>query len=209
MLLDHKDASFDRVKETVHRLAHKLAIDRSVTIIVDVPTLYDAFSNASYTVQFYNMEHNRINHFKEIAHMAFWISKLKPAQVVKESLLNQLFREVGSALLGSQGRLQEKESEFQKNVKAFEGFPLNEWISVSFCLHMVEIGWNGQLDSISDQGIRSLFSNRISFLRDRFVTNVAKDFALSLRYHNFSARGFAMAVESTLSPRTDFANATP
>ena len=209
MILDNKKNNFNRVKNTVHRLTHKLAIAKSVNIIVDVPTLYDAFSNASYTVQFYNMKHNQINHFKEIAHMAFWISKLKPAQVVKESVLSLLLREAGSSILGSQSSLREKESEFQRNVRAFEGFPLNEWISVSFCLHMVEIGWNQQLESISDKSIRTVFSDRIGFVRDRFVNNVANDFALSLRYHNFSARGFAMALESTFSIRTDVTNATP
>ena len=62
-------------------------------IVVDENIVSDCFRHAENTVKFYGLGDGNVSHYKEISHISYWLSKLKPISLESpQKLTDRLVR---------------------------------------------------------------------------------------------------------------------
>jgi hypothetical protein len=211
-----KEVGKTTLNEIVRELIEKFGSDYKVKIVLRERTLYESYYSALNSVQFHRIPLDELNQFKEVAHLAFWITKLKPIRITAARTLktqyqfasdlakrDRLFSNSNVSIEPvSLDELRELDdfldmSNMNSNPKV-ENFDINEWVAVMMIHAVCKIAWIDRLARILDSEKKALMEKRMTFLEERFLQKSSKALIKSLRYHNFSARGLASAIEVAL-----------
>ena len=212
MFFDNAEAGFQLFKRELSEFADLFAKQQKCRVVLKPSLLVDCYENAAGSLTFHGIDVSKVNHFKELAHLVYWVAKLKPFRVAPPGENIALFKELSQVIFGASANVEDKTKEYlsteefseaQKEAIRLGAFPLNEWLAISFLIHIVDMTWCAQLEEVKDPGVKKLFYDRIEFLRSRFYARSGIVMASSLRYHTFSARGLAIAFEAMLDVNTD------
>ena len=179
--------------------AAKLSEVKGTRIALDETRLGECHYRASHSLKYHKLKNCSV--YKEMAHLAFWIAKLKPLRFISPMEPVQDFVSVGfkKAFGGEFNKIENKAKKLDEKYLDVVGFPLNEAIAVTLLLDMVESSQHAQLSELEDHVERS---NLLSFITSNQKKRLWLHHKLrvSLRDHNYSIRGLAVSVESTLKP---------
>jgi hypothetical protein len=197
------------------KLLKSFAAEHDVRLVVREDTFVDCFCNANYSLQFHGLDFDKVNQFKEVAHLAFWISKLKPVRIrgsgqrnviagLMSSLTTNNKVDIEEASPDSElrlenlvnGALPKSWAELQK--KSALNFEINEWIAVSLVLVVAKTIWKNESASQADKLRSAATSEQQKFLEERFKHKTTPTLMFGLKHYNFSARGLATSIEMAL-----------
>lgn len=199
---------YDVLKRDILKVVDILAVKQDVYWDISDPLLKEAYAHASKSLCFYNLD--EVNHFKEIAHIIYWICRIKPINLRAPFSVKQISDFIDAIAGGAHANFKEEDKKFLKNVdnkrRKVAQFPINEHVAVNWGIMAIETAWCHQLEPIADSGAHKLVAERIKFLKGRFVNKYSDDLILSLRSHNHSVRSLALFLETNFQVSTDIFN---
>lgn len=201
------DPKFGRIRfhDEVVRLATEVSEEFWFSIRYKRSLIDTAYACAKGTVSFHGIEANQTNHFKELAHLAYWLCRMKPLRIEPpqniQSIIEEMAQGAQEAIFGEQAFPEREYNTAVENFLRNLLFPINEYCAVMLCYDFIKLGWGAQFDVIEDPKYRDIVKDRMDFLGVRFENKVADELIWSLMYHNFSARGFAVMLEGVLDVR--------
>jgi hypothetical protein len=200
MFLESKEVGYSRLRSCVEKYSKAITDEGGIAVAINGPILQDAFYSARTSLGFYNIEPANINHYKEAAHIAYWIHKLKPLRCPPplniRIILTNVVRAVEDSFFGTQSRF---EAEYVKAADAFRShrcLPINEVVALYMVSDMIRVAQLEAADSFSAR-VKAPLVAKIDIVHERFNQNF-RDLVLSLRYHNYSARAFSSLIEHIL-----------
>lgn len=196
--------NYDKMKDYIKKICDDLNRDKyNHPIRIDDFILNECFLAAENSVKFYNIREGNISHYKEVSHISFWISKLKPIRIENpynliqelKSLLKNLLKHIsGLQVINIKGN-----PKCDKIAKALE-FPINEYVSYYLgtdYIRACQLGYLDQLEKENKIGTigKKSYQKEIERAQEK-ITLMQDTIIHSIRYHNYSARGFALMIET-------------
>jgi hypothetical protein len=187
------DDNFNQIKAAIHEICSDLNRDGFENgIRINTILLQECFEAARGSVKFYNLDDNEISHYKEISHIAFWIVRLKPIRVINPFNVIDAMTSMGIDLTESITGLKTRTESIRKGIE----YPINEHVAFFLAKTQIRACQLGEIEALP-VGARSSYTDRFTLI-DEKVDTMIKSIMLSMRYHTFSARGFALMMESLM-----------
>lgn len=207
MFFDDPELGRARFHDEVIRLSSEVSKEFWFSIRYKKSLIDSAYASAQQTIFFHGIEVGSTNHFKQLAHLAYWLCRFKPLRIEPPQNIRGMIQSLAKAGMEKlYGEDAFPENEYNNAVQNFQSnmlFPINEYCGIMLCYDFIKLAWDRQLKDEADEGKRRLLQDRVDFLDARFSEKVAEELVWSLSYHNFSARGFAVTLESILDVRTE------
>lgn len=203
MFFEIGDAALPKLRDHVKRLCDSISHERHVSLLVRESTLFDCLESAKISATFHHIPLENLSHYKELAHIGFWIAKLKPVSlaspITSQFILKGLLDWGDRVVSGFSAKVIRLADDPIGPYKAALGFPLNEFIAMTLIWEACEARWEFALNQLEDDGKKRFHEERVGYLRNRFFRELLHDLAVSLRFHTYTSRTFATTVESLLS----------
>lgn len=125
----------------VKMLADEHAKALKLPILIDQAILFEAHDAARGTALFHQIPLGQISHFKELAHVGFWISHLKPISIQEPVSPSQIMRWLGIAAQGNSAELAPAYKRYTAAARAYKKeatFPISEYVALELVAHFVE-----------------------------------------------------------------------
>lgn len=191
------------LQKAIVKICENICTERGIPLRVDAFLCEEAHARAQETIGFHKTKEYSL--YKEVAHVGFWINRLKPVRI--DSPMNT-FRALEAAktalnewTFGSWVKLESKAQKKEEELKEQFDFPINEHVVVSFLLELIEAGQKAHAELLGGS-LKADYELAIADNRKRNLWLRAK-IEKSLRDHNYSARGFATMVEATFRTRCE------
>ena len=190
------DENILKCKERLRQILEALIDEEGFSSIINVDenVMNDCFKHALVTVKFYGIENGDVSHYKEISHISYWISKLKPVSLESPQRLGERLREYGIDVLSQlagESRLKISQT------SADSDFPINEYLAFSFASATIKGCQLEEIKRLEAPEQRALY-RELQETASKRVRVMQKSIMNSMRYHNYSARGFATTVEGMM-----------
>lgn len=167
--------------------------------------LDEAYSSALSTLKFHNIELENVNHYKVIAHLAYWIHRLQPVRFASPSMIaevaDKIFSATGLVVTDKTG-LRKARRMFDTELKKYRStsshftiFPINEYVAWILIYDEIGVVWREVLEKGEFEKVRDSVQVAIHTAEDRYK-NQMDDLIWSLRYHTYSSRSFSTLVEA-------------
>lgn len=188
--------------DKLYRLGEVYSLEVEQVVNLDKDIVHEAFAAALSSAQFHQITPlSKLSHYKELAHLAFWIAELKPF-AIPAPVEPKFHIHWGRAAAGATGEeppptkaaLRSFERATQQHAK-FATYPINEHIALEFITNLAEAELERKLqrkDKTSKAEIRTRFAYFQSKLNDGLIDDLVK----SLRFHAFAPRSFATMIEA-------------
>lgn len=194
----------DRVKMLADEQSHRM--DRLVSVHVDENVLAEAFTQACNSIEFHKIPIERASHYKELAHLAYWIAELKPVSLLPPmkpaTLVELLGPTSGARLLDAVAGLPDEDPSFRRRSRAYKKYaryPISEAIAVEFIAYFAEVEAQLKISGERRDEVRAELTRRHTRFRAIFFGRVAENMILALRFHTFASRSFSTLVESVFA----------
>ena len=161
-------------------------------ILIDENILSDCFKHAKETVKFYGLDEGEVSHYKEISHIAFWISKLKPISIESPQRLQDRLKTYGIDLLKE---LAGESPLLVQQRTSDSDFAINEYLAFTFATISIRTCQLSEIHALDAPEQVTLYQNLMGGAMDR-VKRMQRSTLRSMRYHNYSARAFATTMEA-------------
>jgi hypothetical protein len=192
------------LKATIEKLAKDVCRQLKVPIKIDEFICEEVHARAKETLSFHKIKEYSV--YKEVAHIGFWINRLKPLRIDSPMNVFRVLEAARDALdewtLGRWIKLEKRAESAEDAVGRKLDFPINEHVVVLMVMDLVNAAQKAHADSLGTVAANDFYAaiednrKRTPWLRKRLET--------SLRDHNHSARGFATLVEATFRTRCEF-----
>jgi len=163
-------------------------------IVVDENIVSDCFRHAENTVKFYGLGDGNVSHYKEISHISYWLSKLKPISLESPQKLTD--RLVRYGLLQLKTLAGDSPLKIQQSSEDAD-FAINEYLAFNFATISIRACQLAEINELEANEQKSLYEELMVVASGR-VDSMQKAVLHSMRYHNYSARGFATTIEGML-----------
>ncbi len=197
------DSGVQKLKEALKNLAKIVCKRDGVSIRIDEYVCEEAHVRASETVAFHKVADYSI--YKELAHVGYWINRLKPIRIDSPMNTFRTFEHVKNTLdewtFGAWVKIEKKARDKESDLKDVLYKPINEHIVVLMIMDFVEAHQLAHAETLGSAMAQD-YKNAIDDNRKRAAWLRAK-IENSLRDHNHSARGFATLVEAMLRTRCE------
>ncbi|HEY0312316.1 MAG TPA: hypothetical protein VGC56_07440 [Allosphingosinicella sp.] len=197
------ESGVERLKETVERFAKDVCRAQAVPIKIDEFICAEVHARAKETLGFHKIKEYSV--YKEVAHVGFWINRLKPLRIDSPMNVFRVLEMARGALdewtKGRWTTIEQKARSAEETLSRKLDFPVNEHVVVSLVMDLVEAAQLAHAEKLGGvtgtDFLTAIEDNkkRAPWLRNRLES--------SLRDHNHSARGFATLVEATFRTRCE------
>lgn len=194
---DRLGISLERVKDLVQKYCDAWCEPLELTLRADMPVLFDAYYAASHSITFHNIPEDKANFYKRISHIAFWIQKFKPIRIVEPKTTMTYLRRIGYKIDDKVGGRKVDFDKLYGHAQDIydkrQNYPINELVCLLIVADAIECSQREALERY-DVSHREPFRLQIEHAARRFEQRL-EHLVKSLRYHNYSARGFATMME--------------
>jgi len=194
------DKDFDKLFDTIFQLVGEVGNTKEGQGVIDEYRLRECHMRASHTLLFHKITEFSV--YKELAHLAFWISKLKPITFQLPlnvfHLLSAYKSKLDSAFGGGWSKAENEFGKVDDHYHQLLEFPINEYISLEMIFRLIEASQSELIKKLEGVHVdqakirQAIEANKI---KKPYIENVIRD---SLRNHNHSTRVFATLVETLL-----------
>ena len=204
----HPDPQAGRglLEKKLRLFADEHAKSLKLPIWIDQALVHEAFDAAYSTVDFHKIPLGKINHYKELAHVGFWVSRLKPLSIQAPVTPDYFIKWVGAALKcaveGNQADLAPVWKRYDAAAKAYKKhavFPISEYVALQLIGHFIEAEFRRKADAIKDPAIKAVVEERLVFFKATLYGRVFPQLVQGLRFHVFTPRSFATLVEAVFA----------
>lgn len=182
--------NFQRIEGILQQLVSELRTQGiNNPVICNQVVMRECYKMAETSVGFYNIEPGQVSHYKEIAHISHWISVLKPFRLENPFDLVKRLKAVGVETTDWIKGYEHRQEELEQSTD----FLINEYLAYFLATTLISAC---QLEEIEKKD---------PLIKDQYMTlhaqtakraqSLHKDVMISMRYHTYSARGFAVALE--------------
>lgn len=183
----------NRVKRLIIKICEGLNRDGLLNDIkIDTIILSECFISAKTSIGFYNIENEEVSHYKEIAHVAYWISRFKPIRITNPFHFLESLKEIGVDISKQFDFLKVSEETINHGLE----LPINEYVAFFLAtdyIRMCQLSEIEEQPQTSQEGLRKRvdeINQKIGVMKNSIIS--------SMRYHNYSTRGFAFMLESLM-----------
>lgn len=162
----------------------------NLTLMVNERVLKQVYSNAYASVGFHNIPEDQRNEIKDIAHLAFWVAKLKPILIVDKKNVSEKVAIKVSAVFGQPLAVEPKAAKTPHYCSTF-----CEELSLWFLRDAVSAIQEEQIACKKNRNEAYLEYKKFYEISNVLFDSQLKSLSVSLRYHNHSARSFATYIE--------------
>ena len=175
----------------------------NLTLVVDKGLIAEAFQAACGSAQFHQIKLEHLSHYKELAHIGFWISQLKPIWIEPpyspEFFIEQAKLAAQQAVFGHSAVNPPAAKAYSRANEAYRKhatFPISEFLALRFIADGIETEFLRKCRDLKDDEHRAVVMRRFNHFKIVLQSKVIKDVAMALRFHVFTPRSFATLVES-------------
>jgi hypothetical protein len=167
--------------------------------------LDEAYASALSSLRFHNIKFERVNHYKVVAHLAYWIHRLQPIRFASPSMMSDVAAKVFAAAdqqVEDKAGLKRSRRQFGIALRSyrliashFTIFPINEYVAWILIYDEIGVVWREILEQERFADKHDTIRVAIHAAESRY-RNQMDDLIWSLRYHTYSARSFSTLVEA-------------
>lgn len=214
-------ACLERLKAVALRYAADLSEQTGIAVRISPSVMEDVYASAAASIGFHNIESGNWNHYKEIAHIAYWFQKLKPVRFRAPqgmvAFAKGMVLALGDSVFGNSAGYDEefavKRATFDSQITS-HGHRLQSKYQTALIIPLNEILAVWLIKDFMTTASREIEKNLVSSMvkvgyRARFA-DISEQFerqtnelAMGLRYHNFTVRGFATMIETIFKIRAE------
>lgn len=190
-------------KAVVQRTIEEFCAESGLIIRAKSSLLDEAYSSAMSTLRFHNIKPRNINHYKVIAHLAYWIHRLQPVRFASPSMMADVAEKIFAALdqtVSDKPGLQRSKIMFDDEMSKYRTvsnqytiFPINEYVAWILIYDEIGVVWREVLQQEKHKHDTAQLA--VHTVEDRYRSQM-DDLIWSLRYHTFSSRSFSTLVEA-------------
>jgi hypothetical protein len=205
MFVEHGARGYDALLVEVLKSCEDIAQDRDIRLRVDAGILMDAYEGMCSTIAWHGMPIQEISHFRELAHVAYWISELKPVQI-REPISSDYFVRTSFSifrdLTGTSPVILENApretkpatDNFSSHVQA--AFPINEYVALRTLTVGCQAEFMRSCGAQTNAQRRKSMDQQNAYFQSKMYPSLFGDLILALRYHVFTPRSFAALIDS-------------
>lgn len=183
--------NFDRLETTLQKIIDDLYTDGFENpIVMDRVVMDDCYNAAEQSVGFYNLEPGDISYYKELSHIAHWVARLKPFRLENPFGLLETAQSFGRDISEQLKGLKLREEAITSDL----GFAINEYLAFFLATSSISACQRDEIAAKVNEELRATYLERLELAGSRSA-NLQNDIITSMRYHSYSARGFAMTIE--------------
>ncbi len=191
------------LKNILFGLCKEICRKEGVPIRIDEYLCAEALARAKETIDYHKVEAYSI--YKEVAHVGFWLSRLKPIRIYSPMNVFHVFGTARAALdellKGYWVKLEAKAQQEEEELREVLDFPVNEHVSIQMIVKLIEAHQLGYAD-LFGAAVAQDMNNAIVDNQRRYPW-LFGNLERTLRNHNHSARGFATLIECTFRTRCE------
>lgn len=192
-------------KDVIQRTADEFCSATGLIIRIKSSLLDEAYSCALSTLRFHNITLKKVNQYKVIAHLAYWIHRLQPVRFASPSMIAA----VADRILDATSSVSDDKAGLKRSRKMFDAemrkyrnvsshytiFPINEYVAWILIYDEIGVVWREMLDQGKYKDKREVYQLAIHTAEDRYRSQM-DELIWSLRYHTYSSRSFSTLVEA-------------
>ena len=192
-------------RQVIQRTTEDFCKTTGLIIRVEASLLDEAYASALSTLRFHNITLKKVNHYKVIAHLAYWIHRLQPVRFASPSMITEVADRIflaTSALVDDKAALKTSKKLFDAEMRKYRSmsnhytiFPINEYVAWILIYDQMGVVWREILEQGKFKDKREIYQLAIHTVEDRYRSQM-DDLIWSLRYHTHSSRSFSTLVEA-------------
>ncbi len=203
-----REAGIKLLSQKVLKLADQHANRLGLALRLEPNILAQAYDAALGSAMFHKIPLEKLSHFKELAHIGFWIAELKPVTATPPStakhLLDRAKLLTHERVEGNTAALafaEELYTEAERKYCDKTAEPISEYIALQFIASVIEAEFDFKIHEMKaagkDQDYIDLIAKRgAHFKTILYSPNVFGDIVSALRFHIFTPRSFATLIET-------------
>ena len=189
---------FEDVRALTIKYSDELSEQTKTGIRVDLTVLADVHHTASVSIKFHNLK--TINHYKQAAHVAFWFQKFKPLRFIEptdiRTVLTNAMDNAITFIFGDEAKFASDFGGALKDYEAAKHRPINEWVAFFLAKNIIRSAQEKIAKENESVDVQNMLLKVIEETHRKFESAVEiDDIVHGIRYHNYSARGFATMIE--------------
>jgi hypothetical protein len=203
LIVDHGEDGMAVFEERLLKEADELSRELGVKLRLDQNIVREAFAAAWGSVRFHQIPLKRLSHYKELAHLAFWVAELKPITLVPPKSPADLLRwtslavsEVFEGNSASYTQASLKFDESQQQYSKHATFPVSEYVALKFLCNLAEQDFLRHIETIKDPDHSETVAKRQNYFKAVLYGGLFENVMSALRFHIFTPRSFATLIDS-------------
>jgi len=191
---------FEDLQTLTLKYSDQLSEGAKVGVRVDLTILAQVHATARISIKFHNLK--TINHYKHAAHIAFWFQKFKPLRFIEpldvRTVIRSAAENIETFIYGDSAKFEADFDITQQDYVAAKEDPINEWVAFLLAKTIIRSAQDKIVTKESENpAVREALSNAVVAVHRKFEDqNEIDEIVHGIRYHNYSARGFATMIET-------------
>lgn len=197
------DAGRERLHKKLLLYADQFSKEIELPVLLDEAVVNEAFDAAYGSAQFHRIPLGEISHYKELAHIGYWLAELKPISIEPprspQYFIDWLKEAADEVVFGNRARLRRVDQAYRRALEYhsnFQAYPTSEHLALRFIADGLESEMERKISEIKDDDKRDIVRKRFEHFKQVFYRDTFKNIVEGLRFHVFTPRSFATLIET-------------